>query len=60
MSFEVHVITAPEWGAMRKGPFQRTIPKFIVVHHIKERIARMMMVWWTHYQRSPEALACKV
>lgn len=33
MSFDVHVVTAPEWDAVRKGPFQRTIPKFIVVHH---------------------------
>lgn len=32
-TFGVKVITAESWGAIPKGPFARTQPQFIVIHH---------------------------
>ena len=33
MPFTAKVIPANEWGATPAGPFRRTVPKFIVIHH---------------------------
>jgi hypothetical protein len=37
MAFTARVITTEEWGARQAGPFQKTFPKFIVVHHTDSR-----------------------
>ena len=33
MSFTAKVITTDEWNAKSAGPFKKTVPKFIVIHH---------------------------
>lgn len=33
MPFTAKVITTSEWGATPAGPFNKTVPKFIVIHH---------------------------
>jgi hypothetical protein len=33
MPFTAKVITTKDWGAKSAGPFNKTIPKFIVIHH---------------------------
>jgi len=34
MSFTARVITTEEWGAKPAGPFDITVPQFIVIHNI--------------------------
>lgn len=33
MPFTANVITTNQWGAISAGPFEKTNPKFIVIHH---------------------------
>jgi Putative peptidoglycan binding domain/N-acetylmuramoyl-L-alanine amidase len=33
MSFTAQVVTTDKWGARQAGPFSKTVPRYIVIHH---------------------------